>query len=367
MTVLGVLLAIGFTVGLLSISEGFMRSFDSIFSRTGPELFVMPKGEAKMPFPIRHSAKMPQAMGGKIAKVEGVSFVEPVYQTFSIQQNPSFMGMPTVVMGVPPGTFFGMRPRARIEKGRVLRKGDTLVAVLGNVVAKNIEKDVGDEIELLTGARLKVVGVMEKSGYIFDHFAYAPINVLQYIHEDKGKVHYVMIKLKHVDQMDEVMKRLKKSFPGCDVLSKNEMLKDAKEMMSIARIVHLSISAFALLIGVLFVACTMIMSVSERIREFATVRAIGAPRSYVMKLIFSESVILSLIGGFAGCWFGVFLSYLIDCIHGYYVGETLLQTLVSLRIFAAGIGIALLIGTLAGIVPALIILKKNLAESLKYE
>ncbi|MFH1539646.1 MAG: ABC transporter permease [bacterium] len=367
LTVLGVLLAIGFTVGLLSISEGFMKSFTRVFSRTGPELFFMPKGESSMPMPMRHSVKMPQSMAGKIASVDGVKFVEPVYQTFSVQQGSSFTGIPTMVMGIPPESFFGMRTQAKLEKGRALREGDTLVAVLGNTVAKNTGSGVGDEIELLTGARLKVVGVLAESGYIFDYFAYAPLKVLQYVHEDKGKVHYIMIKLENVDEMDVVMKRIEKKFPGYDVLSRNEMLQDAMEMMSIARIVHLSISAFALLIGVLFVACTMIMSISERVREFATIRAIGAPRSYVMKLIMSESLVLSLIGGFAGCWLGVFLSYIIDCIHGHFVGETLLHTFVSPRIFAAGIGIAVLIGTLAGIIPALIILRKNLADSLKYE
>ena len=46
LTMLGVILAIGFTVGLLSISEGFMKSFDKMFAANGPEIFVMPKGES---------------------------------------------------------------------------------------------------------------------------------------------------------------------------------------------------------------------------------------------------------------------------------------------------------------------------------
>jgi len=49
------------------------------------------------------------------------------------------------------------------------------------------------------------------------------------------------------------------------------------------------------------------------------------------------------------------------------VGDTFLHTLVSPRIFMTGFMIALLIGTFAGIFPGRMILRRNLAESLRYE
>lgn len=367
LTMLGVILAIGFTVGLLSISEGFLKSFDQVFAQSGPELFLMPKGESKMPFPLRGSGEMPESASAEAAKIEGVKFVEPLYQTFSVQTGGFAFGMPSLVFGVPPKTFYKMRPFVEFADGRAIKQGDRGAVVLGSIIADNLDARVGDEISLLLGSRLKVVGIMKKSGYVVDHFGYAPLREIQKMQDDPGKIHFVMIKLERVDDVDKVAARFKKKFPDYDVQSINEMLQEAKRMMAMARVIHLCISAFALLIGVLFVACTMIMSVSERGREFATLRAIGAPRSYVMKLIFSESVILSLIGGVAGCWFGVLLSMVINAIHSHYVGETLIHTLVSPRIFSAGIGIAVLIGALAGFAPALVIMKKNLADSLKYE
>ncbi|MEW6202797.1 MAG: ABC transporter permease [bacterium] len=367
LTALGVLLAIGFTVGLLSISEGFMRSFDELFGRTGPELFVMAKGEAKMPYPLRGSAMIPEETLKKAARVNGVENAEPIFQTFSIHGSGGLSGMPTMVAGVPPETFLKMRPTAQIAKGRFLKKDDTLVAIMGDTIAHNLNKTVGDEIELVTGVKLKVVGVMKKSGYVFDYFVYAPLKVIQYLHETPKRIHFVMVKLENVDEIDVVTKRLKKEFPKMDVQSINELIDEAKKMMTIARAVHFGVSCFALVIGVLFVACTMIMSVSERLREFATLRAIGAPRSYVLKLVLAESITLSLIGGIGGCLFGMLLSMGIDRLLMIFVGETFLQTYVSPRIFSGGLAIALLIGAFAGILPGFLILRRNLADSLKYE
>ncbi|MEW5946276.1 MAG: ABC transporter permease [bacterium] len=367
LTALGVLLAIGFTVGLLSISEGFMRSFDFLLGETNPELFVMPKGEARMPYPLRGSATIPESTRRRAMSVPGVKLAEPIYQTFSIHGSGAFTGMPTIVAGVPPETFKLMRPAARIDRGRFMKKGDRFVALLGGSIANNLEKDVDDEIELITGVKLKVIGVMRKSGVLFDYFVYMPLNVAQYIHEDREKIHYLMIKLDRVDQLDAVTERLKKEFPRLDVQTMNEMVQEAKKMMTIARTVHFSVSCFALVIGVLFVACTMIMSASERVREFATLRAIGAPKSFVIKLIISESLILSLIGGTLGCLFGISLSFGIDGLMKVFLGETFLETFVSARIFAAGLAIAALIGAFAGLFPALLILRRNLSESLKYE
>jgi putative ABC transport system permease protein len=368
LTALGVVLAIGFTVGLLSISEGFMSSLDELMNSGGPNLFLRPKGSAKMPFGMQGSAFLDAKLEKIVRGIPGVEYVEPVYQAFSVDGGSTGFGaMMTMVSGLRADEFFKVRPGARVTRGRFYKDNDGKVVVLGAVVAENSKKRVGQTLELISGQKLKVIGIMEKSNEPFDYFAYAPIKTLQEIYNDKGRVSYYLLKTDKKMSMDKEVSLLKRAFPQLDVQSVEQLVEDAKKMMSMARAVHFGVSCFALLIGVLFVACTMIMSVSERIREFATLRVIGASKAFIVKMILSESLLLGAFGGLAGCGLGFILSKMIDALIFHFVGDTFLHTLVSPRIFLTGFLIALLIGTFAGLFPARMILRRNLSESLRYE
>jgi len=368
LTVLGVVLAIGFTVGLLSISEGFMSSLDELAKGTGPSLFLRPKGGAKMPFGMQGTAFLDARLEKIVRGIPGVEHVEPVYQAFSVDGGSTGFGpMMTMVSGLRAKEFFDVRPQARVAKGRFYKDGDGNVVVLGAMVAENAKKKVGDTLELISGQKLRVIGVMEKSGEPFDYFAYSPLDALQGIYHDPGRVSYFLVKHEDGASVERVAALLRRAFPKLDVQTVQELVTSAKKMMSMARAVHFGVSCFALVIGVLFVACTMIMSVSERIREFATLRVIGASKGFIVKMVLAESLLLSAIGGFSGCVFGYILSKLIDLLIFHFVGDTFLHTLVSPRIFMTGFMIALLIGTFAGIFPGRMILRRNLAESLRYE
>lgn len=368
LTILGIVLAIGFTVGLLSISEGFMKSVDDVFNTAGPDLFMVPKNVSKMPFGMQGTATLDESMGKAIGAIRNVRVVEPLYMTFSTEGGGTGFGYPmSMVVGIPAKDFFVVRPTATIEKGRFIRDDDDKVVALGGVVAENVHKTVGDSIELISGEKLKIVGIFRKDNKPYDFFAYAPIKPIQKMFKQEGRVSSFLVKLDNPREAEKSAKLLTKVFSGMDTQTMDKMINDAKKMMGVARGIHMGVSCFALIIGVLFVACTMIMSVSERVREFATLRVIGASRGYVVRLIITESVLLSAVGGLLGCGFGTLLSGFINRLLAYSLGETFFKAFVSPRIFAIGFCIALLIGVLAGIFPAMMILKKNLSESLRYE
>ena len=371
LTLLGVVLAIGFTVGLLSVSEGFMRSFDKFMGSQGPEMYVVPPGQGHVPFPMALSCggvNIDEDAAQYISGIPGVRVAEPLVKLFAYKRGKkSFMGdMPQFVFAVPPDTFFRLRPTAKMLKGRPLRGGDKFTMVLGGTMAKNLEVHLGDRLDA-DGRMFTVVGIMKKADEPFDYLGYVPLKTAQTLRESPDKVCGIMVKLDNPRKVDDVKKRIHKMFPKLGIMTVDEIVSKAKSMMTMTQAVHFAVSCFALIIGVLFVACTMIMSVSERVREFATLRVIGASRGYVRKMIISESLILSLLGGVGGCLLGFGLSKLMDWINYLTFGETFLKTYVSLKIFSIAFVIVLLIGTFAGLVPARMILKKDPAESLKYE
>lgn len=366
LTIIGIFFAIGFTIGLLSISEGFIKSTEEALWGRGPDFMIIPKGTSKAPPLARLTITFSENYAKKILKVDGITVIQPTFQSIAGFSG-GFKGFPALIMGIYPETFFDMRPNAILEKGRFLKPEDRFVAVIGKNYSENSKLDVGDKIELLMGGSLKVIGILKRSGYLYDYFAYAPIKALQKYYGKNGQINSIMVKVKNVKEIDKIIDNVKKLLPDCDIQSMEEIIEQTKEMLETARITHLSVSAFSLIIGILFISSTMIMSVSERVREFATLRAIGASKKYIVKLIMSESLILSLIGGVVGIFFGCLLSKIVNLLIHHFAGNVFLRAYISPRIIIVGFTLAIIIGSIAGIFPAITIMKKDIAENLRYE
>ncbi len=365
LTIIGIFFAIGFTIGLLSISEGFIKSTENALWGRGPDFMIIPKGTSKAPPLARLTITFPEDYTKKILKIKDITVIQPTFQT--IAGFGSFRGLPAFIMGIYPESFFHMRPNATLEKGRFLKSNDRFVTVIGKNYSENSKLNVGDEIELPMGGTLKVVGILKRSGYLYDYFAYAPIKTLQKYYDKNGQINSIMVKVKNIKKIDKIIKNVKTILPNCDVQSMEEIIEQTKEMLETARITHVGVSAFSLIIGILFISSTMIMSVSERVREFATLRAIGASKKYIVKLIMCESLMLSLIGGIIGILFGALLSKIVNLLIHYFAGNVFLKAFITPRIIFVGFILSIIIGSIAGVFPAITIMKKDIAENLRYE
>src|SRR5205807_1898095 len=106
------------------------------------------------------------------------------------------------------------------------------------------------------------------------------------------------------------------------------------------------LGAVALIVGAVGVANIMIISVLERRSEIGLRRALGATRGQIRTQFLSEAIMLSLIGGAVGVAAGV-ISTLV------YASSKHWAVVIPVQAWAGGIGSAVLIGAIAGLLPAL--------------
>jgi putative ABC transport system permease protein len=101
--------------------------------------------------------------------------------------------------------------------------------------------------------------------------------------------------------------------------------------------------------------------VRERTAEVGLLRALGAGRRQVLSLFLAEAVVLSLSGGFAGLLFGATVAWLL--------GEAVSQLPVSFSTLFMGLalGLSVVIGLVAGILPAMSAAKLDPVEALRAE
>ncbi len=134
--------------------------------------------------------------------------------------------------------------------------------------------------------------------------------------------------------------------PGAvDVSQPSSALVAQADAKSAFSTLFLGLGAVALLVGAIGVANIMVISVLERRSEIGLRRALGATRGHIRTQFLAEAITLSLIGGVGGVTTGAAATAIYAHGKGW-------ATVIPTGAWAGGLAAALLIGALAGLLPA---------------
>jgi len=120
----------------------------------------------------------------------------------------------------------------------------------------------------------------------------------------------------------------------------------------------LGLGAVALVVGAVGVANIMIISVMERRSEIGLRRALGATRRQIRSQFLSEAIMLALLGGAVGVAAGVTATVIYASVKEWAV-------IIPFEAWVGGVGSTLLIGALAGLLPALRAARLSPTEGLR--
>jgi putative ABC transport system permease protein len=126
----------------------------------------------------------------------------------------------------------------------------------------------------------------------------------------------------------------------------SDALQARADAQSTLTAVFLALGAVALLVGAVGIANVMVISVLERRPEIGLRRALGARAVHIGVQFLGESVLLSALGGTVGVGLGAGATAVYAASQGWIVVVPLLSV-------AGGVGLALLLGALAGLYPAI--------------
>jgi putative ABC transport system permease protein len=120
------------------------------------------------------------------------------------------------------------------------------------------------------------------------------------------------------------------------------------------------ISSIALVVGGIGVMNIMLVAVTERTREIGVRKALGAPRKAILAQFLVESVVLTAVGGLIGVMLGASISWLVHAISP-------LPTFVSIWSVITGLLFSAIVGVFFGFYPAMRASRLDPVDSLRWE
>ncbi|MCD6304580.1 MAG: FtsX-like permease family protein, partial [Planctomycetes bacterium] len=139
-----------------------------------------------------------------------------------------------------------------------------------------------------------------------------------------------------------------------------ELIAQRKKQQRLWNIMFLIIASISLVVGGIGIMNIMLASVTERTREIGVRRALGAKRRDIITQFIVESVTLTTIGGLIGIGIGLLVPYLVEWVLD-------LKTIVSPATLLLPLGMAIGVGLIAGLYPAVRAAKLDPIVALRHE
>ena len=210
--------------------------------------------------------------------------------------------------GVDPNSpKAGLVTTEQVTSGRFINPGAANEVLINVAYANKKNLKAGDTLPI-NDQTYTVVGLVAPTLQGNTADIYFPLPTLQTISSKQGRINAVLVKAKDAASVDKVAKEVQDALPGAQVVTTKQLsdqvtgsLKDAKNLanrLGGALGVIVLIAAFA--IAVLLT----LSSVAKRVREIGTLRAIGWPKTMVVRQVLIETLGIGLLGGLLGVLVG---------------------------------------------------------------
>ncbi len=267
-------------------------------------------------------------------------------------------GRLTSITGVDFPEFARMSGEFRFLKGRAIEKPDEVV----------IDEYYAREHDLTPGSIIKVLDRNWRVAGVFEQGKLAriimPLEELQKLTANTGKVTAIYIKLDDAARTDAEIEALKKSGLGeYQIWSMEELVSQ----MSVNNVPELKtfmavVVGLGVVVGFLVVFLSMYTAVLERTREIGVLKALGASPGFILGILLRETALLAAIGSVIGIGFSYATRWMIMTL----VPGSLMQAIVP-EWWPIAAGLALVGALLGAAYPGLKAARQDAIEALSYD
>ncbi|MCY4380633.1 MAG: FtsX-like permease family protein, partial [Proteobacteria bacterium] len=270
--------------------------------------------------------------------------------------------------------------------------------IIGGAIAEELSYDLGQRLTISHGLEkisleehtnvlFEVTGILKKTGTALDRSLHISLEGLEAVHagwsnlepvsaSDSGQQPVTQsladIKPKQVSNLLVIVKSKMKIFelqsqigkiPGYRAILPGIALMDFWQIIQVAETILLLISFLVILCTLVGMICSMLASLINRSQEISVLRSLGASPWFVAQLLLLESIIMLVMALLVAWCLSTLSLYMMSSFLSEEWGIYLkLADLVTLH--PKLVAVTLVLGLIAGIIPACLAYRKSLSESL---
>jgi putative ABC transport system permease protein len=367
MTVLGT----GLVVWASVLSFGLTDGLEHALTITGDDLdlIVLRKGSEE-----ETSSGIEQRLAREVATLNGIEQADgqPLcsveFVTILTKPRRNNGGTTNLIVRGLEQSGRGLRPGFRIPEGqgRDLKPGLN-EAITSRRMAERFEGlGIGETLEI-NKVDFTVVGYFEADGSAAESEVWTDIRDLTTARRTPGAVSCVNLRAKDDDARRALIDRIQNDEQfNLKVIGEKQYFEQQMTASLAIKIVGYFIAGF-LTIGAMFAAAnTMYAAVASRAREIGTLRALGFQRRSILFSFLLESVLLCLAGGILGCLATLpFNGLSTGTANWATFSEITFSFRFGPRVLLQGLAMALTMGVLGGLFPAVRAVRMNIVNALR--
>jgi putative ABC transport system permease protein len=366
LSALGIAIGVAAIVAVLGLSSSSQAGLLAEIDKLGTNLLTVTNGQTF----FGETAELPLAAPGMIARIGPVEQVQYTGSTTAnVYRSPLIPSVNTNALSVQAASLgLPQTVGATVAVGSYLNAATAHepVAVLGAAAAQRLAID-----RLYPGERIWLGGMWFYLAGILDSAVLAPeidSSVLvgfpaaeRYLGFDG---HPTTVYVRSVTSQTAAVQSVLGATANpeapneVDVSQPSAALTARAEAQGALNSLFLGLGAVSLLVGAVGVANIMLIGVLERRSEIGLRRALGATKAQIRAQFLSEAILLALIGGAVGVSAGVVSTAI-------YAATKHWQIAIPTTAWAGGLGAAILIGAIAGLLPAIRAARMSPTEALR--
>jgi putative ABC transport system permease protein len=297
-TIIGIAFAVFLMVFEGSLLTGFLRAASKGIDTTDSDIWITARGVDCFEF----ATTLPKRFREIAMGVQGVESVNRMVVGYAAWKKPSGRSQLVLLIGAEAGV--GRRfPIPRFQQSNDAVIPEALLVDQSNLDTLEVSTTPLD-LEV-NNSRAKAVNVISEfssffgAPYVFTDYK----DAVRYLRLENEETFYLIVRVSNGFNVEKVKQDLRLQLPEADVWTRQEFSQRAQLFWVIktgAGGALLTSAFLGFLVGLVIVSQNIYATTMENIEEFATLKAIGASRAYIRRVVLIQALVSGLVGSLLG-------------------------------------------------------------------